>query len=469
MSPAPSLLNLAPEVILAVFAHCDVSSVVSAGQTCRWLNQLAFDKCIWVALCRDLQRRAILDSVSTPELADLSTRELIALVKRLVHGPETWTPRDAGPIITAEVRMQITLHSVGCAAGNQLKPLGSGRYVLLRTSTILECWDTVASRLVWRHKPSVGDGSARVRTFAAEEIFAEESLVVLICVRTYPAPYGDQKNYLEVVEVNLRKGTHKLLMVGRAPDTQHNEPFHEPAIDGNIAAISIKISPNTKSTYILLLVNYETGSSILLECPPSRMPTGRIVLIPRYIILKLRASKEHDEIRVVAHAALQPFWRKAVDVGGEQIAPSLHAHQLPAVSVLDAGPCLDTLSILASPVRSHEYRVWAHSLIDTGTLFSYQLSVRPGEAPQWRVRAPTPVATHLIFNIPYSGHLLNHRRGGEIIIPPMTSNRGDWGEYLPARYATVGIADAQGVGIAHHSGALIYGTRSSTIVVMYYK
>ncbi|KAJ7190316.1 hypothetical protein GGX14DRAFT_605998 [Mycena pura] len=387
-----SLSNLAPEVVLAVLARCDVSSVVSAGQTSRWLNQLAFDKSVWVALCRDLQRRAILDAVSAPELADLSARELVALVKRL-----------------------ITLHSVDRVAGGlikQLKLLESGRYVLFKTRATLECWDTVASRLVWRHKPNVGDGSARVEAFAAEEIFAEESLVVLLCVRTYPVPV-DRKNYVEVVEVNLRKGTHELLMVGRAPDTQENDPFYQPVIDGNIAAVSIKISPTTT---ILLLVNYETGSSILLECPPHTLA-----------------------------------------VGGEQPTPSVH--QLPAASVLDTGHLLSNLSICASPVRSHEYRVWAYSMIeefDMGTLFSYQLSVRPGEVPQWRVRAPTLVAVWQTFNIPYSGHLLVVRGGGFRIVPPVANDQGDGGAYGPEKYATVELA-ASGprVDVALYSGALI--------------
>ncbi|KAJ7200157.1 hypothetical protein GGX14DRAFT_466923 [Mycena pura] len=433
MSPAPSLSNLAPEVVLAVLALrlCDVSSVVSAGQgnTCRWLNQLAFDKSVWVALCRDLQRRAILD---TPYL---SARELIALVKRLVHGPETWTPRGTDPTITAEVRTQITLHSVDRVAGGlikQLKLLESGRYVLFKTRATLECWDAVASRPVWRHRPSVGDGSARVETFAAEEIFAEESLVVLLCVRTYPVPV-DRKNYVEVVEVNLRKGTHELLMVGRAPDTQENDPFYQPVIDGNIAAVSIKISPTTT---ILLLFHAE----------------------------------EHDEIRVVAHSALQPFWRKAVGVGGEQPMPSVH--QLPAASVLDTGHLLSNLSIRASPVRSHEYRVWAYSMIEEfamGTLFSYQLSVRPGEVPQWRVRAPTLVAVWQTFDIPYSGHLLVVRGGGFRIVPPVANDQGDGGAYGPEKYATVELA-ASGprVDVALYSGALMYGTRGS-VVVKYYR
>ncbi|KAJ6586326.1 hypothetical protein DFH09DRAFT_1432137 [Mycena vulgaris] len=93
-----------------IFAHCDISSVVSTGRTCRYLHDLAFAKSIWLALLDDLKRRSILDSACTPDLQNLSTNDLIALVKRLVNGPDTWWPQASG--FTPEVSKETILHPI---------------------------------------------------------------------------------------------------------------------------------------------------------------------------------------------------------------------------------------------------------------------------------------------------------------------------------------------------------------------
>jgi hypothetical protein len=61
------------------------------------------------------------------------------------------------------------------------KLLPSGRYVLLRNSMHLECWDVAGDRLIWTHTSLVDDG--RVLEFAAQEGEDGNSLVVMICVQ----------------------------------------------------------------------------------------------------------------------------------------------------------------------------------------------------------------------------------------------------------------------------------------------
>ncbi|KAJ7259989.1 hypothetical protein B0H12DRAFT_1231925 [Mycena haematopus] len=117
MSMALLLSDLAPDVVFSIFACSDISSVVSAGQTCRYLHNLAFDKSVWLGLFDRLRRRFLVDRNCTPDLESLSTDEIIEVVRRLITGPQTWSPRelDCDPI--AEVSTQITLHPTIRTAG----------------------------------------------------------------------------------------------------------------------------------------------------------------------------------------------------------------------------------------------------------------------------------------------------------------------------------------------------------------
>jgi hypothetical protein len=123
----------------------------------------------------------------------LSTDELIKLVKRLITGPEAWSPLDAASI--PQISRQITLHPITIHPGpgifgseNIAKLLPSGRYVLFNNRNGLECWNVAGDRLICKHLSALEP--AVVLEFAAEENEAEDSIVVVVCVRTFPRAHG---------------------------------------------------------------------------------------------------------------------------------------------------------------------------------------------------------------------------------------------------------------------------------------
>ncbi|KAJ7669824.1 hypothetical protein DFH06DRAFT_156997 [Mycena polygramma] len=194
MSSRSLFSDLPADVVFSIFARCDIYTVVSVGQTCQYLHGLAFDKSVWLGLVDNLRRRSILDRHCTSSIESLSTDQLIQIVKRLVNGPETWSPQSSGSM--AEVQAKITLHpSIQTGldrayGGNVTKLLPSGRYVLFNTSLTLGCWNVAEDRLVWKHTSAID--SARVQEFAAgrEE---GDSLVIMICLRTYRIAHDDRK------------------------------------------------------------------------------------------------------------------------------------------------------------------------------------------------------------------------------------------------------------------------------------
>ncbi|KAJ7463283.1 hypothetical protein FB451DRAFT_464327 [Mycena latifolia] len=239
MPSAIQFLELAPDVILSIFAHCDISAVASMSQACRYLHGLAFQKSVWLALLDDLKRRSILDC-NTPDFHDLSTKDLVNLVKHLLTGPETWTPLDTG--FTPEISKRIILHpAIPHGPGilsweNEAKLLRGGRYVLFNNWRKLECWCVAEDRLVWNHVSALGFSS--VLAFAADESQEGDSLVILICQRTYPSA-GPRKNYVEIVDLDLRNGTHNSLPITFTPQTEYDNAFSSPAICGTLLSVGL--------------------------------------------------------------------------------------------------------------------------------------------------------------------------------------------------------------------------------------
>ncbi|KAJ6449206.1 hypothetical protein C8R45DRAFT_147174 [Mycena sanguinolenta] len=242
MSAVLFLSDLAPEVIFAILARCDIASVVSVGQTCQYLHALAFDKSVWKGLLDNLQRRAILDQNCTPRLETLSTDEMIGVVRRILTGPLTWSAQDIDSDSAPEVTKTITLHPIGNAPralgwGSRAKLLPSGRYILFYNSGVLECWNVTDDKMVWRYTTAMEH--AEVYDFTAEEREIESTIVILICIRIILHDH-EQLNYVEIVSVDLQSGTQNHLLTARAPDSDpaYDTSLSDPAMCGNLAAVN---------------------------------------------------------------------------------------------------------------------------------------------------------------------------------------------------------------------------------------
>ncbi|KAF7349488.1 hypothetical protein MSAN_01739100 [Mycena sanguinolenta] len=248
MSTPLLLSDLPADIIFSIFACCDIASVVSVSQTCRCLYALAFEKSVWLALLDDLRRRCILDRNCTPNLETLSTAEMIEVVKRLMTGPQTWTPGEFDSV--AEISRKITLHPAITLAGagdNTAKLLGSGRYILFTNSFRLQCWSVAEDRLIWTYT-SIGDldpEDIEVQAFAAEE--TDANLTIMVCIQTFPdndprqstAPSYENRSSTGHMSVEPEDGARRadligldtytseqlFLRAGSTPLTAHRSPF----------------------------------------------------------------------------------------------------------------------------------------------------------------------------------------------------------------------------------------------------
>jgi hypothetical protein len=232
------LHDLVEDVLIVILIECDVAGVLALSevgfrrsdqltlltvgshhQTSRFFHHLAFTNTVWHSLVTELVQRGFIDHRSDDEdLKDLSTEQLISIVKRILHGPKAWADKPSNaysealrrslnlfrklvqkPAVEAAAPLgeakRIVLHPE-IAQGPAMSPfaykwnvsklLPGGKYVLFLNSARLECWSVFEDRLVWKHTPSADHTS--VIDFEVEMVECEPLAVIVTCQRTDSGP-----------------------------------------------------------------------------------------------------------------------------------------------------------------------------------------------------------------------------------------------------------------------------------------
>ncbi|KAF7317471.1 F-box domain-containing protein [Mycena kentingensis (nom. inval.)] len=400
-----SILDLPLELLVRILFLIDVTTALDVCLTCRRFLEAGQQKTLWVAICRDLQGRNVLPELFTPDLATLSTPELIALLRRLVTGPSSWsTPDSEEPLAHAnELRVRVPIPPTRDAYTNAARLLPSGRYVLFKNNKRLQCWDTRIARLVWTLNSAVVRGD--VEEFAAEEL--DGRLRVLVCLkarRESPVPGV----FVEVVEVDLVKRQQTRLMLARPTYETEGHQFRSPSILGPIGAV---VAGEDR----IFLLNWERNAHLFIDGTDEYDYAGMmsntkpsIALLPGYIVFTCpsRSSKGGDGLVLAAHSALERFWCKLPqgydalrDTNGYEPEGVL-ARKIPPACILnreavDVAPptasgsgsgrgrgrgrargvrnaaggsqkktrtSFDCLSVSPNPLRDNTYRVWVRAV-----------------------------------------------------------------------------------------------------------
>ncbi|KAJ7732929.1 hypothetical protein DFH07DRAFT_846120 [Mycena maculata] len=476
--------GLPPDVIFSIFAFCDICAVISTAQTCKHLHTLAFHRTVWFAFLDDLNRRHFLND---PNLRDLSTDELLTMLKRLINGPDTWAltqNEDFAPRIAQKIILHPSITTgPGRDSENEAKLLPGGCHVLLGNWNSLECWSVAEDRLVWSRSPAVRTTS--LLGFAAEVLdAADNSIVVVLCGRI---PVGVQ-NYLEIFRVNLLAGISEVLFAVSTLDTEIYNFCGDPIVCGDLVAI-----PTRPQKDMYLIINWKTCSALILACdtPHStlrRRPgwSSQIVILPNHLLLKTIADTGMDEIYVLALADFAPHWTRLsgpiVDLSTAVFLTPVPVTRLPKLVTqrMDLSgfgsnhtrvfyPPRSRVSVREDPLRPDVYRVWVYVAREDrpyqllrATLHGYRLSCAPNGEVAWREYASAPTPDEMYHRaITYSGHTLvtSDEVGHEIVAPTRTQ----------ARRTVELVGDPWGhVDVAAYSGAITYPTFNS-IVILYFE
>ncbi|KAJ6454200.1 hypothetical protein C8R45DRAFT_1222952 [Mycena sanguinolenta] len=464
MSPRLLFVDLVPDVISSILACCDISSVVATAQTCQYLHGLAFTKSLWLCLLETLRRKSILDPTNTPDIESLSTEDIIGIVRRLLKGPEVWNhphPDDElGP-----VAREITLHPrTPLTDLKEVKLLPSGRYVLLLNLNQLRCWNVAEDRLIWEY--FAVEEHTRLLAFAAEEPGAGDSLVIVICARTFP-PAGVSENYVDIINVDLEIGTHRSLLIARCLDSPTDNPFYQLGIRGELAVVSIHSRPQRH-----MVINWQEHSHFIVKGLEVQ-----IVLLHRHIMVKTASLEGEEEIHIISNESLHNLWTPTVGIGDSGESAPISTTALPKRSTFVNADfserSFNSMHVFDSPLQDGSYRVWIYSTQrawSRACLIYYHLTMPVDGQPTWCGPTLWSEATHRPTKISYSG-----------LVPVRTMMTGGFNDafdgytfFLPdqlgeGRCTRVKLINNGGpIDVGAYSASVTYTTHSS-IVIRYYE
>lgn len=270
--PLPILFE---DVIREILCLCDIATVLTASLVSRTFHALAMSKEVWLSLLSDLYRRGFIDVWRGQGLNALSPCELVDLAKHTTCGPTSWSTR-----YPVSVNRRIVSPEVHTAHGSsrirKLQLLPGGRFLLSQTNySIIECWETVENRHIWRYNAPCAGVTAKVWGYAAELI--DDGQAVMIVVGTCRSgTHGSLQDFLEVVRLDLNTGLSKSVLTESVPDTGHNHAVRRLKIQGDFIIMSVRSRERMK------LIQVSTAKSIDIKV------SGRcfdITFVPGHVVV----------------------------------------------------------------------------------------------------------------------------------------------------------------------------------------
>ncbi|KAJ7133193.1 hypothetical protein C8R44DRAFT_772028 [Mycena epipterygia] len=507
-----SFVHLPEDVVLHALSICDVSSVISFSETNKYLHHIAFTPTVWMSLVEDLRLRGFVDRLSTADIRSMSTESLVAVVKRVVLGPEAWspppriqspktsslsrmlgklaTPRQSAPLGSGPPPTRANKHIVvhpsippGRALCTDFKVLPGGKYVLFHTVNeshfdLLGCWRVSDDSLLGTYHCDSGPPSAVISDFAAEVLPGGERANIALCMSSMLLLHVHS---IVIVSWDFVTGTTELLSVIEYPAPQlHGGSL--PNICGDIAAVrDYHDESSWADSYIL--IDWRTQKYCKIQYPINIGLIFSMKIIPGYFILAIApSSRPTVQIVVCAIASLSDYWAPVTQYNtGEPVLISNIPHVALTTIQLKTAKFWPVVTLEAheSPLEWGIYRVWLYikytesrllsGSTDHALLCRFRISV-PGPGGRqftWQQQSCSPADTNERHGgISYSGHTpadfrslvsLNHQ-----ILPPK----------LPP--APIIIAAPEGVmaarQVAPYSGGLAYATpMDNTLVLSYFE
>ncbi|KAJ7050819.1 hypothetical protein C8F01DRAFT_1177622 [Mycena amicta] len=455
------------DVVLLVLAFCDVASVLAVSQTCKRLQTLAFEKSVWISLCRDLQHRQMLDCVLTPELS---------------AGPNSWKTGRA-PTIQREITLPLQAQAQGSRTSaryysrDEVLLLPDGRHILFTQSGTLTCWDVVSQNRIWKHVPSADAARSYVVHVAAAKV--SRDVLRILAANQVAAGGGDNSNYVEIIELDLQTGIDRLLLVTRIWGKSPVDAFESGVISGTrpVAAISFTTYYSTSRAIFFDFTSVDEPKVLQIQCY-----VNAVGLTERHIYVccdqESESNIESDKkprydstLRVFAVDSLADFCGPACPALGSETPRSILLDHLPGIAALNLGPrAVGAISVLASPLRDHHYRVWINTVTNTvvnpvvpDSTSLYRLVDSDSQLHFEKLQSyEHEERVNLNGNSAYSGHALSQGRPPHLkAYLSMPSSR---------RYVLNENVDRSWWRMSSYSGAVAYYAHTSnSIVVKYYE
>ncbi|KAJ7196551.1 hypothetical protein GGX14DRAFT_672895 [Mycena pura] len=440
--------DLPEDVLRAIFNVSDIYAVVSMSRANKYLRQLAVDKLVWVDLVENLLYKGFVDRLTTSKVHSYSQEGLVALVKRLLVGPQCWNPpskakshfrlglKTSDPKSQSPAPAQTVLHpsDVVTSKANEAKLLRGGEYVLFNNRT-LECWSVRHDRLVWAYDKRPGWHSVE---FAADVVNGGYSANIIVCeckweangdtqwyvfpactVQANKHPHSKTASFVQIVNLDFRTAVSTTLLLAPLLDSA-SCICNTVDICGPFASATFEDHGNRRQS-CSMLINWQTQSHLKLVSDDLDSPQLVVALIPSNVLVLTNNASGCPELRVVDVGAHSRRIADTPNVAAVQIS-RLHTVMRERItfghSARFRDPARRELYAYPSPIEDGTFRVWVRmagyerssfrlpsSALRRAVLVSYHLSLprRAGERMALRRRTAAN-ASPACSGLSYSGH-----------------------------------------------------------------
>ncbi|KAJ7085531.1 hypothetical protein C8R44DRAFT_821395 [Mycena epipterygia] len=426
-------LDIPEDVIQYSLCLSDIYSVISISQTNKYLHELALTPTIWIALVDDLRHRGFVDRLSAADIRAMSTQSLVTVVKRLVVGPEAWSPPsriqsrsksfsrilqklsnprgrravDSPPVqACTHIVLHPSIHPTESVYRSKFTVLKGGKYVLFcdrdaQGVPVLGCWRVADDSFVGIYRSALPFHN--IRDFEAEVRDGGEHANIVLTL--YPG-------FVEVISWDFATAVIQLLSKIECTG-DHFDTLFSPKICFGVAA-ALLFGDGDEEMYAI--IDWRAQQYCLIVCPRSDC---QMELIPGYFILSWTAGRT-QEIEVFSMTSLSCLWTPVVQ---HNMADPVLLSNLPHIAshtVKVKGKIVRHDVIFAvhkSPLQRGTYRVWIYiryseprvlgGSTTRALMYRFRLSL-PGTSDRqftWQQQSCTTVPTNVrSYRISYSGH-----------------------------------------------------------------
>ncbi|KAJ7456131.1 hypothetical protein FB451DRAFT_1564727 [Mycena latifolia] len=284
--------DLDEDVLPRILANCDICTVLSCSRVNKIFRAVTLSKQLWLSLLLDLSARSLI-RIPPHNFLDYSTDDLIAVVKRLLSGPTTWSHQSYVPPTVSE---SMSLNNPAVSAGGfGIKLLPGGQYFVVDYGVGIKCCDAKTGDCVWT-RPS------RVSEYSVDMLDEGRSAIFFLVLYTSPQE-------LAIVHVHFITGHSDELFHTRL--NIHMGFCKNPALLGDLLGLALRFTDGGA----ILVIDWRKQTYVLFNCS-SAWPRPGVAFIPGHVILNTADAEEPYEqlILVYALSSLSSRWRPVAEI-----------------------------------------------------------------------------------------------------------------------------------------------------------
>ncbi|KAF7357161.1 hypothetical protein MSAN_01310700 [Mycena sanguinolenta] len=285
--------DLDEDILAEILLLCDVYAVVSFSRVNKSFRRLALSKQLWISLIRDLSCQYFIPQLEA--LDNCTITQLIAKVKCLVCGPETWSQRSSvPPTVSFAKKFPAETHA---------RILPGGRYfTVMRFSGHLYCCDVLTGRDVYIR--ALGSTNFVWWSWETEMLDDGHTAIFsfLVYVRSGNGPHAE----LSILQVDLRTG-HSEQLFSLTP-SKFGGFYHNPIISGNFLAMSL----SRQEERMIIIINWRERKYVVFDTGHTYTPAKEyMVLVSGHIILATAALEPPNDrlLSVYTLHSIASHWR----------------------------------------------------------------------------------------------------------------------------------------------------------------